>query len=119
MGMAASKRQNVTNTQSTVSMARTRCIGVRTGTSRYQQHKESLENLRLLAVLLLTDADDDDEETDALAFAQLVLAMKKQSFFRGGGRYGMRGEYREPKSKDFFDLLMYQFSERWFKAWLR
>ena len=73
----------------------------------------------LLAVLLLTDADDDDDETDALAFAQLVLAMKKQSFLSGGGRYGMRGEYREPKSKDFFDLLMYQFSERWFKAWLR
>ena len=97
-------------------MAHTRHIGVQTGTSRYQQQKKSLENLQLLAVLLLTDADDDDDETDALAFAQLVLAMKKQSFLRGGGRYGMRGEYREPKSKDFFDLLMYQFSEQWFKV---
>ena len=28
----------------------------------------------------------------------------------GGGWYGIRGAYNEPKSKDFLDLLLYQFS---------
>ena len=101
-------------------MARTRMVGKRsTATSRYKQLKESINNLQLLAVFLLTDADDDEEESDALAFAQLVIALKQQTLVGGGGRYGVRGAYKEPKSKDFFDLLLYQFSERWFKAWLR
>jgi hypothetical protein len=55
---------------------------------------------------------------DALSFAQLVVAAKQQMQLSGGGRYGIRGAYTEPKSKDFFDLLLYQFSEWWFKAWL-
>lgn len=101
-------------------MARTRVVGTRsTVTSCHKQLKESINNLQLLAVLLLTDADDDEDESDALAFAQLVVAAKQQMLLSGGRQYGTRGAYKEPKSKDFFDLLLYQFSECTFKAWLR
>jgi hypothetical protein len=55
--------------------------------------------------------------------SQMQMMMKRNLMpfllLSGGGRYGIRGAYTEPKSKDFFDLLLYQFSEWWFKVWLR
>ena len=86
-------------------MARTRVVGTRSiVTSRHKQLKESINNLQLLAVL--TDADNCEEESDALTFAKLVVAAKQQMLLSGGGWYGIKGAYKEPKSKDFFDLLL-------------
>jgi len=46
-------------------MACTRVGAHPTATLCYKQLKASFNNLQLLAVLLLTDADDDEEESDA------------------------------------------------------
>ena len=72
--------------------------------------------LETVAILLLTDADDEEEELMALAVAHLALQARKHA---GAGKFGPRGAYLRQKSKDFFQLLMHGFSDRWFKAWLR
>ena len=72
--------------------------------------------LEAVAILLLADANDDDEEIMAMAIGGLACAARREERC---GRWGHRGSYVREKSKDFFNVMLYGFSERWFKAWLR
>jgi len=68
---------------------------------------------------MLADAETDEEEDAALLFVCLILEENRRLLSHSGGRYGRGGAYNRKKSKDFFDLLLYSFSERWFKSWMR
>jgi len=72
--------------------------------------------LRTLAIYLLATAEDEDDEFIALGVARLAF---KQEKARKNGKYGPRGPYNNSKSADFFDLLLYSFTDKQFKEWLR
>ena len=69
-----------------------------------------------LAIYLLANAEDEDGEFIALGVARLAF---KQEKARKNGKYGPRGPYNNSKSADFFDLLLYSFTDKQFKEWLR
>jgi len=101
-------------------MARTRDRQRReSATKRWKARKDSLHDLEALAVLMLADAEDDEELLVALTVAQIVADDMRMLRVIGGGRYGPRGFYDRQKSKDIFDLLLYNYTDRWFKTWLR
>lgn len=77
------------------------------------QHNRPLETV---ALLLMCAAETDHERIAAISMALLALKEKKKG---RNGRYGLRGPYNAPKSKDFFDLLFNEFSDQWFKSWIR
>ena len=60
----------------------------------------------MVAVLLLVLADAEMMKRNLMPFLLLSWLL----LLSGGGWYGIRGAYNEPKSKDFLDLLLYQFS---------
>lgn len=91
----------------------------RSASEQYKDRKSALPDLEALAILLLADAQTDYEELVALSVAQIVMQEAHDLKGMNGGRYGTRGSYDRKKSKDFFNLLMYEFSDRWFKAWMR
>ncbi|KAF8153902.1 hypothetical protein B0H34DRAFT_799827 [Crassisporium funariophilum] len=88
-------------------------------TQRYKEQKRQLHNIEALAILLLSDANDDDEEITALLVAQYAMEEARQLKIHGGGRYGRRGLYNQRKSKDFFFNILYEASEKSFKAWMQ
>ena len=69
--------------------------------------------LKIAAMLLLADAQDPDEELVALA----ALKLAKQE--RQSNKFGHRGPYDRSKSTDFLHLIIYEYSSRWFEAWMR
>lgn len=81
-------------------------------------NSERRSPLEAIAVLMLADAEDDTEELVAIMFLKLAIEDKRRQL-RKGGRYGPHGRYDRKKSKDFFDLLLYEYPDRWFKGWLR
>ena len=85
------------------------------------QLREGLEVLEDLALLMLLDAQDPDEELCAVAVAGLAIdeAERIEAYAERSGKYGPREPYNRPKSNDFFELLLYQFPERHFRTWLR
>jgi hypothetical protein len=99
-------------------MARTRMFRRRHADRQKKRKEKGIPTLDIMAILMLADADDDEEEVVALTFLKLALDDKRERE-RHGTRYGRRGLYNRQKSKDFFDLMLYQYSDRWFKAWLR
>jgi hypothetical protein len=74
--------------------------------------------LFMLATLLISNADDEDEHTTCLAVAQLALAHAKEKSMLSA-KYGPRGPYDQVKSQDFFHLLLHDFTNCQFKNWLR
>ncbi|KAF8153908.1 hypothetical protein B0H34DRAFT_70099 [Crassisporium funariophilum] len=77
-------------------------------------------DLHFLALLLLSEAEDDDDEMNALIIAH--IALEKARLARQmpeNGRFGPRGAYDREKATDFIDLLLYRFTDRQFKAWMR
>lgn len=72
------------------------------------------KQLEVLAIAQLTTAEDDDNELLSLALAGLAADYRQKS---RSEKYGMCGEYNQPKSKNFFDILLGQASERQFKTW--
>jgi hypothetical protein len=90
----------------------------RSGSNGLGQPRQ-LTPLAALAALLLLDAEDDDEELSALLVAHMAFEEEKESRMYRYKRYGKRGPYNARKSEDFLELLLYQVSSRWFKAWLR
>jgi len=74
--------------------------------------------LEILGIIMLADAEDDDEELVALLFLRLAFTEQRDRKARSG-KYGRRGPYKSRKSKDFFDLMLNDFSDRWFKSWFR
>jgi hypothetical protein len=73
--------------------------------TRVQLRAPAIGNpFRWLGLLLLLEAQDDDEALVAL----LTLAL---SFRQTSGRRGQRGSYTK-KTEEFFELLLSKFSER-------
>lgn len=71
--------------------------------------------LETLAILLFSTIEDDDDELVAIALAAIALEDRNKR----SAKYGPRGIYDREKSKDFFDLIIYNYTERQFKRWLR
>ena len=88
-------------------------------TKRCKKHKNWLVDLEALATLMLADAEDDEEEMAAILVAQIAVKEAHLLHLHSVGCYGHRGLYDSQKSKDFFLLLLYNFSDRWFKSWMR
>ncbi|KAJ4469113.1 hypothetical protein C8J55DRAFT_492271 [Lentinula edodes] len=74
-------------------------------------------DLETLAILLLSDANNSEEELVALAILKIALSKDKDA--QCSSRYGSGGSYSWKKCKEFFDLLLHSFPVCWFKAWLR
>ena len=91
----------------------------RSASEQYKDRKSTLPNLEALAILLLADMQTDYEELVALSLAQIIMQEAHDLKGMNGGHYGTQGSYDRKKSKDFFNLLMYEFSDRWFKARMR
>ena len=72
--------------------------------------------MEALTILLLADAQTDYEELVALSVAQIVMQEAHNLKGMNGGLYSTQGSYDRKKLKDFFNLLMYEFSDRWFRA---
>lgn len=66
-----------------------------------------------LGILLLIQAQTDDERLVALAALESSLGASYSA------KFGPRGPYDRLQSKDFFDLLMDDFPDRSFRTWLR
>lgn len=77
-------------------------------------YQSTAKQLEVLAIAQLTTAEDDDNELLSLALAGLAADYRQKS---RSEKYGMCGEYNQPKSKNFFDILLGQASERQFKTW--
>ncbi|KAG0704470.1 hypothetical protein DFH29DRAFT_997561 [Suillus ampliporus] len=88
----------------------------RLGRRPLKHYQSTAKQLEVLAIAQLATAEDDDDELLGLALAGLAADYRWKSRSK---KYGMRGEYNQPKSKDFFDILLGQASERQFKAWFR
>lgn len=88
-------------------------------TQRWKRCRDSVANLEALAIIMLADAEDDSEQFVALAVAQIAMEEARVSKLLKGGRYGCRGRYNQQKSHNFFELLLFSYSDRWFKAWMR
>ena len=82
--------------------------------ARQHRRKQSKSDFRLLlkrlALIFWSDAEDDDDDLLGLLF--LVLAKKHISA-------GSRGPYDRVKSVDFCQKLLYDYTDRWFKAHMR
>jgi hypothetical protein len=78
--------------------------------------KARVKSLQTLALILLADADDTDEEMFAVFVACIAQNAKKEAYH---SKYGIRGPYDEAKVCEFFENLLSQGSERLFKAWFR
>lgn len=70
-----------------------------------------------LGLHYLSDADSTDEELDGLHLLELALRLRRLS--RKNNRCGPRGSYDGVQVPQFLDALLYKFSPRRFKAWLR
>lgn len=101
-------------------MARTR--------NRRRSHAQSARKAALkaandfeaLAILLLSEAEDEEDELNALLVGHLAFKMTCDARrMPENGRFGIRGPYNRDKATDFFDLLLGRFTDREFKAWLR
>lgn len=84
--------------------------------SRPAPPPDTAKFFKKLSIVLLADADSDIEELLGLQVGKMALDAAKTP---PNGRYGRRGFYDNPKSKDFFDLMLDGFSTRWFRAWMR
>jgi hypothetical protein len=80
-------------------MARLRRLG-RRPPKHYQPAAKQLE---ILAIAQLAIAEDNDDELLGLALAGHAADSRRKSRSK---KYGMRGEYNQLKSKDFFDILL-------------
>ena len=78
--------------------------------------KKAVQDIYQLGILLLVQAEDELEELTALAI--LLIARKRKQSLRYG-RFGRRGQYNEPKCTVFFEHILFNTSERYFKAFLR
>jgi hypothetical protein len=89
--------------------------------SRPRRRERHTHPLLVLAIHLLATAEEPDDYITVIAVARIAYARIRQegSEQQKTGRYGPRGPYNRVKSTDFFDLLLYQFTERQFKNWLR
>ncbi|KAG1896918.1 uncharacterized protein F5891DRAFT_1245376 [Suillus fuscotomentosus] len=91
-------------------MAHLRCLGRKP----LKHHQSTAKQLEFLAIAQLAAAEDDNDELLGLALAALAADHRWKSLSK---KYGIHGEYNQPKSKDFFDILLGHSSERQFKAW--
>lgn len=83
-----------------------------------RQHAKKQKNataLETLAIILFSTIEDDDDELVATTLAMLALEDRNKM----NAKFGPRGNYDREKSKDFFDLLVYSYTERQFKRWIR
>ncbi|KAG2112864.1 hypothetical protein DEU56DRAFT_762002 [Suillus clintonianus] len=78
----------------------------RLGRKSLKYHQSAAQQLEVLAIAQLATAED----------AALAADHRRKSRSK---KYGIRGEYNQPKSEDFFNILLGQASERQFKAWFR
>jgi hypothetical protein len=69
--------------------------------------------LLAFASFLLAEAQNDGDRCLAFLVIQRALDSTRS------GRLGPRGRYNAAQSDDFFDLLLTEFSDRKFRAWLR
>ena len=67
-----------------------------------------------LGLVLLGDAEDDNEEDFAMEI--LLLGVREERNFQSSGKYGRRGVYDACRSVDFFDNFIFRTSERVFKS---
>jgi hypothetical protein len=77
-------------------------------------YQSAAKHLEILAIVQLATAEDLDDEIFGYSLAHLAADYRRKSRSK---RYGMRREYKQPKSKDFFHILLGCTSERQFKAW--
>ena len=61
--------------------------------------------------------DAEDLEDELLALAAAKLASEENLHPCHGGKYGPRGPYNTRRSTVFFDLLLYDHSDKIFKEW--
>ncbi|PPQ98190.1 hypothetical protein CVT26_003236 [Gymnopilus dilepis] len=99
-------------------MARTREFVRRQARKKKKEELKGMTPLEMMSVILLADAEDDGEELVALFFLRLAIEDRRKQRLRNL-RYGPRGSYNQKKSRDFFNLMLNEFPERWFKEWLR
>ncbi|KAG2132032.1 hypothetical protein DEU56DRAFT_757387 [Suillus clintonianus] len=88
----------------------------RLGRKSLKYHQSAAQQLEVLAIAQLATAEDGDDEILGLTLAALAADHRRKSRSK---KYGIRGEYNQPKSEDFFNILLGQASERQFKAWFR
>ncbi|ESK80661.1 hypothetical protein Moror_5122, partial [Moniliophthora roreri MCA 2997] len=81
-----------------------------------KKKKQHVRALETFAIMLFADAEEDEEIFSAMIIA--YLAWRACQEWRKYGRFGRRGPYNQQKSKDFFDVMIYRFSEHWFRAWM-
>jgi hypothetical protein len=79
--------------------------------------KSSFSAIKVFAIFLLADAEEQDEELIAIAVAS--MACEQRCAHRFNKHYGRRGPYNQRKSEDFFRIILNVASDRTFKAWFR
>ena len=57
-------------------------------TKRWKKHKNWLADLEALAILMLADAEDDEEEIAAILVAQIAVEEARLLHLHPVGRYG-------------------------------
>ena len=81
---------------------------------RQHQRQNGRNQWREVAAYLWANAEDFEDELLALAVTKLASEESQQ---RRSGKYGPRGPYNTDRSKAFFDLLLYEHSDKIFKEW--
>ncbi len=86
---------------------------------RLREKKKQAKDARAikrLGILLLLDAQDPSEEFTAIVVLLLARQKARESRSR---RYGKRGPYTAAKVEAFFQHIMFDATDRFFKAFMR
>ena len=83
---------------------------------RQRQRQHGRNQWREVAAYLWANAEDFEDELLALAVTKLASEESQQHH---SGKYGPRGPYNTDRSKAFFDLLLYEHSDKFFKEWFQ
>jgi hypothetical protein len=68
------------------------------------------------AIVALSEAEDEDEELELIALC--VFAWQQKCCARSR-KYGPRGQYNSTQVDEFLEKILYNFSSRRFKVWMR
>lgn len=79
--------------------------------------KQAIRYMQQFALLLLADAEDWAEECTGLLL--LALANKHWRDLNHSARYGRRGPYNAPKNETFLNYILFETSDRFFRAFMR
>ena len=83
---------------------------------RQRQRSRGTNKWREVAAYLWATAEDLEDEVLALTAAKLA---SQEALHHRSRKYGPRGPYNTRRSMVFFDLLLYDHSEKIFKEWFR